>query len=166
MTQLARLMIYRYNVFKGHFRVMLPSQDGERNSGDRSKEEQSSVKEYFDAADNILGMINRSSDDHLQSISPCLLSTIRLASAVQLMRSQLCRPGAVQSVIKSRYEVLNLTYKRCCRFWDMHAAVQQNLETLKEQLEACKQAERHTPGPSGSNNNSTRQYGPRMSSSL
>lgn len=166
MTQLARLMIHRYDVFKGRFRVALSAQDGEQNSGDGCKEDdQSSVREYFDAADNMLAIINRSSDDHVQHINPFLLSTIWLASAVQLMRSQLCRPGALKSAIKSRYEVLNLTYKRCSRFWDMHTAVQQNLETLEEQLEACKQAERHTPGPSGSNN-STRQYGLHMPSSL
>lgn len=161
MTHLSRLMIYRYDVFKGRFRVALLTQDGERNS-DGQEDDQSRVKEYFDAADNILAIINRSSDDHVQYINPFLLSTIWLGSAVQLMRSQLCRPGALKSAIKSRYEVLHLTYKRCSRFWDTNSAVQQNLETLEEQLEACKQAERHTPGPSSSN--VSRQHGGRMSS--
>lgn len=153
MTQLARLMIYRYDVFKGRFRVALPAHDSEPNSRDGShtaKEgDQSSVKEYFDAADNILAIIHRSSDDHVRYINPFLSSTIWLASAVQLMRSKLCRPGALKSAIKSRYEVLNMTYKRCSRFWDMHTTVQQNLETLEEQLEACKQAESNPPGPAG-----------------
>ena len=58
------------------------------------------------------------------------------------MRSQLCRTGEIKSAVKSRYEVLHLTYKKCVKFWDMHAAVQQNLETLEEQLEAWQQSRR------------------------
>lgn len=165
MTQLARLMIYRYDVFRGRFRVALPTHESERNSRDNShtakEDDQSSVKEYFDAADSILAIINRSSDDHVRHINPFLSSTIWLASAVQLMRSQLCRPGALKSAMKSRYEVLNLTYKKCSRFWDIHTAVQQNLETLEEQLEACKHGSQ-TPAPSG-NPHSSRRHESRVS---
>ncbi|KAL4748418.1 fungal-specific transcription factor domain-containing protein [Aspergillus terricola var. indicus] len=150
MTHLARLMVYRYDVFKGRVRVLLPSHDHhdhhDSSSGMREGEH-AAVREYFDAADNILAIIQRSSADHIQYTMPFLSSTIWLASAVQLMRSQLCRPGTLKSVVKSRYEVLHLTYKKCVRFWDMHPAVQQSLETLEEQLEACKQAESTTSAP-------------------
>ncbi|KAL4994848.1 hypothetical protein BDV10DRAFT_197182 [Aspergillus recurvatus] len=133
MTHLARLMVYRYDVFKGRVRVSLSSHDHGSSSHSTREGEPSAVKEYFDAADNILAIIHRSSDDHIQYIMPFLSSTIWLASAVQLMRSQLCRPGALKS--------------KCVQFWDMHPAVQQSLETLEEQLEACKQAESTTPAP-------------------
>ncbi|KAL4812580.1 hypothetical protein BDW67DRAFT_178620 [Aspergillus spinulosporus] len=146
MTHLARLMVYRYDVFKGRVRVSLPSHDHQHevSSNSRTEGEHAAVREYFDAADRILGIIHRSSADHIQYIMPFLSSTIWLASAVQLMRSQLCRSGTLKSVVKSRYEVLHLTYKKCVQFWDMHPAVQQSLETLEKQLEACKQAESTT----------------------
>lgn len=142
MTQLARLMIYRYEVFKGHFRVALPSHESDTTANN----DDLAVKEYFEAADDMLTIIHRSCDDHIKYINPFLSNTIWLASAVHLMRSQLCQQGTTKSVVKSRYEVLHLTYKNCVRFWDMHTAVQQNLETLEEQLEAWQQSnKRQTP---------------------
>lgn len=90
----------------------------------------------------MLTIIHRSCDDHIRYINPFLSNTIWMASVVHLMRSQLCRPGAVKSAVKSRYEVLHLTYKRCVRFWDMNRTVQQNLETLEEQLEAWQQSKK------------------------
>lgn len=145
MTQLARLMIYRYDVFKGRFHVALPTHelDVNRENSDmnaKGKTERLAVNEYFEAADDMLTIIHRSCDHHIRYINPFLSNTIWLASAVHLMRSQLCRPGAIKSAVKSRYEVLHLTYKRCVRFWDMHTTVQQNLETLEEQLEAWQQS--------------------------
>ncbi|KAL4772059.1 hypothetical protein BDW60DRAFT_222689 [Aspergillus nidulans var. acristatus] len=150
MTHLARLMVYRYDVFKGRVRVSLPSHDDHHHhdsSSSMRESEHAAVREYLDAADKILAIIQRSSADHIQYTMPFLSSTIWLASAVQLMRSQLCRPGTLKLVVKSRYEVLHLTYKKCVRFWDMHPAVQQSLETLEEQLEACKQTESTTSNP-------------------
>ena len=145
MTQLARLMIYRYDVFKGRFRVALPTRESDVDKYDtqtKGKTERLAVNEYFEAADDMLTIIHRSCDDHIRYINPFLSNTIWLASAVHLMRSQLCRTREIKSAIKSRYEVLHLTYKRCVKFWDMHAAVQQNLETPEEQLEAWQQSRR------------------------
>lgn len=147
MTQLARLMTYRYDVFKGRFRVALPTRESDishdkPDTQTKGKTERLAVNEYFEAADDMLTIIHRSCDDHIRYINPFLSNTIWLASAVHLMRSQLCRTGEIKSAIKSRYEVLHLTYKRCVKFWDMHTAVQQNLETLEEQLEAWQQSRR------------------------
>lgn len=147
MTQLARLMTYRYDVFKGRFRVALPTRESDishdkPDTQTKGKTERLAVNEYFEAADDMLTIIHRSCDDHIRYINPFLSNTIWLASAVHVMRSQLCRTGEIKSAIKSRYEVLHLTYKRCVKFWDMHTAVQQNLETLEEQLEAWQQSRR------------------------
>ncbi|CBF76215.1 fungal specific transcription factor domain-containing protein [Aspergillus nidulans FGSC A4] len=104
MTHLARLMVYRYDVFKGRVRVSLLSCDDQHNH-DRSSSmregEHAAIREYFDAADKILTIIQRSSADHIQYTMPFLSSTIWLASAVQLMRSQLCRPGTLKNVSAS-----------------------------------------------------------------
>ncbi|KAJ0420815.1 fungal-specific transcription factor domain-containing protein [Aspergillus carlsbadensis] len=142
MTHLARLMICRYDVFKGRFSVNLPASRDWDDDSPRSEQDgqHTRAKEYFDAAGDILAIIQRSSDDHVRYIHPFLSNTIWLASAISLMRSQLCRPtGTQRSVLRSRYQVLHLTYKKCVSFWEMDTAVQQSLETLEAQVEAWQQ---------------------------
>lgn len=152
MTQLARLMIYRYDVFKGHFRVALSmhdSSDPPTANYDRShpeaKDETKSlaINQYFEAADDMLSIVHRSCDDHVRYINPFLSNTIWLASAVHLMRSQFCRSEINKSVVKSRFEVMHLTFKKCVDFFNMHSIVQQNLGMLEEQLEACQRPDRN-----------------------
>lgn len=152
MTQLARLMIYRYDVFKGHSRVALSMHDSSESSTanyDRSypetmdETESLAIKQYFEAADDMLSIVHRSCDDHIQYINPFLSNTIWLASAVHLMRSQFCRSETNKSVVKSRFEVMHLTFKKCVDFFNMHTIVQQNLGTLEEQLEACQRPDRN-----------------------
>lgn len=151
MTQLARLMIHRYDAFSSQFMAAISSFE---NSGSNSNSEKAhsqdkqdereklAITQYFEAADNALNIVRRSCDDHVRYINPFLSSTIWLVSAVYLVRSQFCRPGTSKSVIKSRFEVMHLTYKKCVDFWDMQTAVQQNLGTLEEQLESCQQPEK------------------------
>lgn len=136
MTQLARLMIYRYDLFREPV--------GEEWANKRpttAESPMSSWSEYFEAADNILSIVNRSCEEHVQHINPLLLSTIWLASAVQLVRKYVEQPPAKSCLIKSRFDVLYLTYKRCADFWDTKTALQQNLEALEVQLEAYFQSE-------------------------
>jgi hypothetical protein len=151
MTQLARLMIHRFDAFGKRFGTAIASHDLD-GSADRREQtyaqgrkdmtESLAIKQYFEAADDQLLIVRRSCDDHVRYINPFLSSTIWLASAVLLVRSQFCRPEATRSVIKSRYEVMHLTYKKCVHFWDMHTAVQQNFGTLEQQLEACQRPDR------------------------
>ncbi|KAK2767559.1 hypothetical protein FQN54_003717 [Arachnomyces sp. PD_36] len=151
MTQLARLMIYRYDVFKGQYRVALSTHESSdppvssrtQLQVDKDGPENLAIKQYFEAADAMLTIVSRSCDDHVRYINPFLSNTIWLGSAVHLVRSQFCRPGMNKSVIKSRFEVMNLSYKKCVDFWDMHTAVQKNLESLEEQLEACQRGDKH-----------------------
>ncbi|KAJ4174125.1 hypothetical protein NW754_004540 [Fusarium falciforme] len=144
MTQLAKLMIHRYNVFgnaashSGRKTRRAMSALAEKEWGrSNNRLDDIAMRQYLEAADNILTIVNRSCDDHIQHINPFLSFTIWLASAVQLVRRGFCHPGASQSLVKSKFEVLNLTYKQCIEFWDIKPAVQQNLEALEAQLEAC-----------------------------
>jgi hypothetical protein len=106
-----------------------------------------SRQQYFEAADNILAIVSSSCEAHVQHINPFLLSTIWLAAAVQLVRRYVCRSSMSSSLIKSRFDVLYMTYKRCVDFWDAETALQQNLETLETQLEKFfeNQADKHAP---------------------
>ncbi|RJE20073.1 hypothetical protein PHISCL_07592 [Aspergillus sclerotialis] len=172
MTQLARLMIHRYDAF-GQFRPASPSRDQDTTddperanaSGRKDWTESLAIKQFFEAADDLLAIVRRSCDDHVRHINPFLSSTIWLASAVLLVRSRLCRLESMRSVIKSRYEVMHLTYRKCVDFWDMHTTVQQNLETLEQRLEACPRPDgreqsqpRNNSGRKGSRRQSQRSY--------
>lgn len=142
MTQLARLMIYRYDVFGSHAMMSRAAQHakdhtpregrGARHSGMDS----SASRQYFEAADEVLRIINRSCTDHVKYINPFLAYTIWLASAVQLVRRGLSPPGTDRSLTRSKFEVLHLAYKNCVAFWDIQTAVQRNLEQLEAQVEA------------------------------
>ena len=142
MTQLARLMIYRYDAFRSQNR---PTETSGRhpsgNSAGRSTfslldTENGALRQYYEAADRILGIVNRCCEDHVQHINPFLPSTIWLASAVQLVRKHFARAQPNRDLVKSRFDVLYLTYKRCVQFWDIQTALQKNLELIEEQLEA------------------------------
>ncbi|KAH8901191.1 hypothetical protein GQ53DRAFT_850651 [Thozetella sp. PMI_491] len=140
MTQLARLMIHRYDVFrppmgKGPFGANTAIGVPQFSSPGFQDLENPWVRQYFEAADNILSIVNRCCEEHIQHINPFLLSTIWLASAVQLVRKYLGRSSTNAGLIKSRFDVLYLTYKRCVSFWNAKTALQQNLETLEMQLE-------------------------------
>jgi hypothetical protein len=142
MTQLARLMIYRYDAFRPQSRR--PDISGRHPSGNSAVRgtfspldtESGALQQYYEAADCILDIVNRSCEEHIQHINPFLSSTIWLASAVQLVRKHFTRAQSNRNLIKSRFDVLYLTYKRCVHFWDIQNALQRNLELIEEQLEA------------------------------
>ncbi|KAJ5464802.1 fungal-specific transcription factor domain-containing protein [Penicillium daleae] len=141
MTQLARLMIYRYDAFRSQSRQS--EVNGHQRSGDATGRGTFSphgvggaLQQYYEAADGILRIVNRSCEEHIWHINPFLSSTIWLASAVQLVRKHFARLPSNRNLIKSRFDVLYLTYKRCIHFWDTQTALQRNLESIVEQLEA------------------------------
>ncbi|PTB35000.1 hypothetical protein M441DRAFT_205667 [Trichoderma asperellum CBS 433.97] len=137
MAQLARLMIYRYDIFNGH--IELPKSKSARKSVLNFQDQENiALRQYFEAADSILNIVNRSCEDHIQYINPFLSSTIWLAAAVQLFRNSIGGFSTNTSLIKSRFDVLYLTYKQCVDFWNTETAMQQNLELLETQLEGEK----------------------------
>lgn len=139
MTQLARLMIYRYYLFGAH--AHSPQSGGPDDAVGQSlpglnDPGNSSVRQYFEAADNILMIVSRSCEDHIRYINPFLPSTIWLAAAVQLVRKYVKPPASNPGLTQSRFDVLYLTYKRCAVFWEAKTAMGQNLEMLEMQLQA------------------------------
>ncbi|UKZ75124.1 hypothetical protein TrVFT333_002796 [Trichoderma virens FT-333] len=167
MTQLARIMIHRYGVFGGRKlngggaapgsqgAAAAAANRGSRSSGTHSPHDggKLALLQYFEATDNILNILSRSSVDHIRHINPFLSSTIWLASAVQLLRMQFAEDETSRTLIKSKFEALYLTYRRCVSFWDIQTALQQNLEALEAQLErpestsqnACPKERRQAP---------------------
>ncbi|KAJ5569121.1 fungal-specific transcription factor domain-containing protein [Penicillium hetheringtonii] len=141
MTQLAHLMIYRNDAFiiqnfqpetsSGQFAGAQAEQTALRLSDTENMARQ----QYYEAADRILRIVNQSCVEHIQYINPFLSSTIWLAAAVQLVRKYLTRESSNQGLIRSRFDVLHLSYQRCVEFWDIQNALQRNLESIWEQLE-------------------------------
>ncbi|KAF5563766.1 fungal specific transcription factor [Fusarium phyllophilum] len=99
------------------------------------EQENPALREYFESADNVLSIVNRSCEDHIRHINPFLASTIWLAAAVQMVRKQFGGPSTYNSLIKARFDVLYLTCKQCVSFWGIQTAMQQNLETIEAQVE-------------------------------
>ncbi|OJJ66453.1 hypothetical protein ASPBRDRAFT_49083 [Aspergillus brasiliensis CBS 101740] len=142
MTQLAHLMIYRYDAFRSqnwcsetngrpHF-----GNSAGRGTNSPLDAECAALRQYYEAADRILRIVNRSCDEHVKYINPFMSSTIWLASAVQLVRKYFARTRYNRSLINSRFNLLYLTYKRCVQFWDIQTALQRNLELIEEHLDA------------------------------
>lgn len=135
MIQLARLMIYRYDAFGSESRHRSGNTAG-RGIFSPFNTQSGALSQYYEAADRILEIVNRSCEDHFQHINLFLSSTIWLASAVQLVRKHFARANSNRDLIKSRFDVLYLTYKRCVQFWDIQTVLQRNIEFIEEQLEA------------------------------
>lgn len=139
MTQLVWLMIHRYDAFRPQTRQFEPNHY--HRSGDVFSPHDTEFiaqKQYYDAADRILSIVSQSCEEHIQYINPFLSSTLWLASAVQLVRKHFAQAPVNRSLIKSRFDVLYLTYRRCVDFWGTQTAMQRNLESLEGQLEARK----------------------------
>ncbi|GAD93501.1 hypothetical protein PVAR5_2112 [Paecilomyces variotii No. 5] len=89
MIQLARLMIYRYDTFGDHgiFALFSHGSDTSTSSTESHSQTKSgsreslAVKQYLEAADDLLALVLQSSDGHIQHINPFLSNTIWLASA-------------------------------------------------------------------------------------
>jgi hypothetical protein len=148
MTQLATLMIHQYDVFGGPVRTGWARDCLNSRLSEKSRSHESpwrpprgnsdtdimALDQYFEAADNILTIVRRSSDNHTKWINAFLASTIWLAAAVQLVRKEFGPPGTNRGLVKSKFDVLYITYQKCVSWWDIQTALQQNLESLESQL--------------------------------
>ncbi|KAL4936481.1 hypothetical protein BDV06DRAFT_233350 [Aspergillus oleicola] len=144
MVQLAKLMIHRYEIFQylgslvrpNHEPTNAESQKLNSNHHRRaSGADNLALAQYFEAADNILSIVTRSCDDHVRFINPFLSSTIWLAAAVQIFRQEFDQGETERAFIRSKFEVLYMTYTQCVSWWKTHTAMEQNLEYLATQLE-------------------------------
>lgn len=155
MLQLARLMIYRYDLF-GHHSHESPqpvggadqfplSDSGGEAPPNFDDHDNLSVRQYFGAADNILTIVSRCSENHIRHINPFMSSTIWMGTAVQLVRKFYGPGTASPGLIQSRFYVLHMTYTRCAEFWGSKTAMGQNLEMLEGQLEAHCKHEQSSP---------------------
>lgn len=150
MTQLAKLMIYKYHVFpSGKVRTTMPANSnlvGGPDEDDASRKEPrgatsvqvdtQALQQYSEAADEIVSMIRKCFGEHYQYLNPFLSNTMWLAAAVQLLYRELAPPGSTdKNLVDSNFEVLRMTHNRFVSYGGMSATLQQNLAVVEHELE-------------------------------
>lgn len=136
MTQLAKLMIHKYYIFRSGLQL------GEKSSNQSVAAAESSLRlqkdrafdQYSEAADEVLRVIHGSSEAQYKYVNPFLSNTVWLAAAVQLLHRELGASGAEKDLASSNFEVLCMTHDQFVSYWNMSNALPQNLQTLGEQL--------------------------------
>jgi hypothetical protein len=142
MTQLTKFMIHHYKVFRS------PNIDGitESSRGGIMQDklfahesepvipDLNALNRYMEAAESIVTLVNRSSDDHVRYVNPFLGNTIWLAAAVQLVYKVFCPSETDKSLVDSNFNVLRLNYRQFAEFWTSSSALQQKLDLLEAQL--------------------------------
>ena len=150
MYQLAKLMIYKYYIFRTGLRwpnLLAGSQGFRRQSRGvplfekspshalPSTAEFNAFEQYFETADDIMVIIRRSSINHFKFVNPFLANITWLAGAVQLLhRGLVPKASSDRDVIQSNLELLILTYNQFASYWNMSTIMQKNFETLEFEL--------------------------------
>ena len=164
MVQLARLMIHKYYIFRsGSGWPALSLEQQPRVDRDpveplpRSSQAQPSssnsfrvapfaephaLEEYFESAEEIMSIVNRSSDTHWRYVNPFLANTIWLAAAVQLIRREHAAESSQKEMMDSNFQLLSLTYDQFVKSWGLPPALRKNLDILEQELRKL--------GPAGS----------------
>jgi hypothetical protein len=132
MTQLAKFMIYKYYIFHGNTNSPVV---GQKSLLTLLDPENDHTNQYFQAANNVTILIQRSSEDHFQFVNPCFANTVWLAAAVQLLRREVTSAsGADRDQINSEFELVRFSYDRFVKNWGISHVLDANLITLEQQL--------------------------------
>lgn len=151
MTQLTKVMILKYHVFRSGMKWTSPRDhkspghhgtDFNNTVGTSlhsASAEPQHLLQYFEAADDVVSMIRGSAEDHYKHVNPFLASTAWLAGAVQLLRrSRLSGDDRDRDLITSSFELVCLTYQKTVDYWNMSLVPLRNWETLESGLEGTK----------------------------
>lgn len=154
ITQLARLMIYRYWIFhcgrvsplsqlyvppsKGspgdNHRTLGPL--GSTENGVSRLEVSLALDQYLEASEEVYILVMRSHCEHHKYVNPYLANTVWLAGAVQLFYKRLVTASATdRDLMSSNFMMLNVTYNKFFRYWHMSKELQKTLEVVEFELE-------------------------------
>ncbi|ETN37509.1 uncharacterized protein HMPREF1541_07131 [Cyphellophora europaea CBS 101466] len=146
MTQLTKLMIQKYHVFRAIGTKWTLGHDQEALAGVRydsvtttgglptpapEQRQFQHLSEYFEAADNVVSILRSCSDDQYKHVNPFLASTTWLAGAVQLLhRSYLADDDPDRDLITSNFELISQNYRQTLEFWNMSRIPLSNWKAL------------------------------------
>jgi hypothetical protein len=145
MTQLTRIMIHHHDAYGGAVQDLHLPGSGNEEKGNPTAPVPATVslhlgptrkglQQYMDAADEILELVSRSSEDHIRYVNPFLASTIWYGAAIHLAWKVLAPSDLNQDVIHSKYEVLRMNFEEYTAFWNLPRALQENLQSMEEKL--------------------------------
>jgi hypothetical protein len=144
MTQLTKFMMYQHAVFGGgrraHVQVIpasgkVQSPPGDHNGTRTPEPDPEGLSRYREAADAVLMIVTRSTDDHIKYVNPFLSSTIWLAATAQLVYKFFAPLSTNTRLTESKSEVLLLNYTQFVEYWRTSINLQKNLESLENALE-------------------------------
>lgn len=152
MIQLARMMTYKFYVFRMRLRWPqlqreLAGMKEHTNRGTMPERQLGSIVPtnavrqaltlYISAADNVVEIIQRTNGSHYKYVNPFIANTIWLAAAVQLLHRELIPAQSPDKVlISSNFELLCMTYGQFVKYWDMSDTLRSNLDTLEKELQS------------------------------
>jgi len=149
MTQLTKLMVLKYHVFRAgvdwnfgqppnaHESLEADFNDIAMSSdaSDIGTPESLHLTQYFEASENIVHITRRCSEDYYKHVNPFTASTMWLAGAVQLLQhSLLPEECSDRDLTKSNFDLLRLTYQRTTDFWNMSKVPLKHWDTLENGL--------------------------------
>lgn len=151
-TQLARFMIFHHDAYGGAVQDLHLSGTAKTRTHNPASPESGPVslhlgptrkgmRQYMEAADELLSIVSRSSVDHVCYVNPSLASTICYGAVVHLSWRVLASPNLNQDVMDSKFEVLQMCLDAYTAFWDSTNALHENLQSLEEKLtkfKACR----------------------------
>ncbi|OQU97045.1 Fungal specific transcription factor domain-containing protein [Cladophialophora immunda] len=94
------------------------------------------LKQYVEASNNIVFLLNRCSSTHVRYVNPFLATTIWLAATVQLLNKKFGPPpSGSRDLADAKFNALRLTYKQFVRFWNTPVGLLQILDSLEERFD-------------------------------
>lgn len=155
MIELAKLMIYKYYIFRIGMRWPLTGREpsyprgqsddfslpqGSTNTGTMttgdSQAQAQALEAYSEASTAIVLMVRRSFEEHYKYVNPFLANTIWLAGAVQLLYRELAPMSRIEKdLTNSNFDLLSMTYNKFVSHWNMSPTLQKNLERVEFELE-------------------------------
>ncbi|KIV81157.1 hypothetical protein PV11_08596 [Exophiala sideris] len=102
------------------------------------------LKQYVEASNNIVLLLNRCTSTHIRYVNPFLATTIWLAATVQLLNKNFGPPGGNRDLAEARFNTLRLTYKQFVRFWNTPGGLLQHLDSLEDSFHRLHEGEPST----------------------
>ncbi|KAI1617879.1 fungal-specific transcription factor domain-containing protein [Exophiala viscosa] len=93
------------------------------------------LKQYIEASNNIVMLLNRCTSTHVRYVNPFLATTIWLAATVQLLNKKFGPSGGNRDLAEAKFNTLRLTYKQFVRFWNTPAGLLHSLDSLEEKFD-------------------------------
>ena len=137
MTQLTKLMIYKYYIFRTGLRwpqLSVEAPGLPTRSEDIRVSQRYALEQYLEAADEINALVRRSNESQHRYVNPFLANTIWLGAAVKIIHREIAPAGSDKDLLNSDFELMYQTWSQFVKYWEMSTTLKKNLEVLESEL--------------------------------